>query len=134
MRDYPVLRRTHAVIGEVEIRLRVLRERDFPYYVRTLVVLREMEQLTQRVQEITRRLYLECELQIRAVRQTRVEGRERTRITPVHDEMVLVTRFEHRRAVDEIFLELLRHPRDVDIVDIHEVELMRPAAARVTRH
>ena len=128
-----VLRRDDAVVGEVDIAFRILRKRDVPYHVRAVFVLREIENPAQAIQEIAGGLHAHRELQIGAVRETLVVGRIGRRVVPIDDEMVLITRFQHRRAFHELLLESLRHPRQVDIVDIDEVELMGPAAAGSAR-
>ena len=48
--------------------------------------------------------------------------------------MVFVTRFQHRCAVDEVGLELLRHPRQVDITNVYQVESVCPSVVRLARN
>ena len=72
-------------------------------------------------------------MQIGAVRPAGVISRVHAVITPVHDKLILVTGLEHRGAVEELFPELIGYPRQVDIVDINEIELVCPPAAGVAR-
>ena len=48
--------------------------------------------------------------------------------------MVLITGDQHRGTVEEAVLKGLRHPGHVDIIDIDQVEYMRPPATGFARH
>ena len=48
--------------------------------------------------------------------------------------MVLITGDQHRGTVEEAVLKSLRHPGHVDIIDIDQVEYMRPPATGFARH
>ena len=128
MSDQMVLRMDDAVVGEVDISLGILRERNTPEHVLTVLRLLQVSQAGNAVQDITGGLDPHTQVEIGAVRRSGIIGAVRTEITPIQDEMVLITGDQDRRAVEETLLEGIRHPRHVDIIDIDQVELMGPAA------
>ena len=91
VRHQVVLWVDHAVEGEVDISFGILGKGDVTQHVLSVIALRELCHCAQGVQGITGGLDPHGELGIGAIREALVVRTERTCITPVHDELVLIT-------------------------------------------
>ena len=58
----------------------------------------------------------------------------RTGVAPVEDKEVFVGGTQHAGFLDEVVVELIGNPGQVDIVDVDEVESVGPPAARLAGH
>ena len=121
-------RRDNTMISEVHIPFGVLGKRYFPKHMLACFVLRQRSGFRQSVQDVACRLCTYSELQIRAVGETLVISSIGACIAPVKNKMVFVTGFQDRGFFYKLRAEPVRHPRYVDVVDVYEVELVRPPA------
>ena len=116
------------VPGKRQVGLHVLRIPHGEDVVRTVFIGLLLEQMTQPIQQVACRLDAIKERHVRPKRLGFVEGRERARIAPTQNEVVLIRVTQRVALLQEIVAESLTDPGQIHITDVHQIETVLPTA------